>query len=199
MFRVTSQIASKSHSFGRLGTSRQYVSLQDLVFGESSKEPSDKLYKAALAANSEPLPVATKKNGRFISPWSHKTEKKSWDVLKFLLTRQEHKLRSQEVSDTKTLIKPAKVNREKMRGDAKPHFTWLGHATCCYQTDGVFFLTDPVWAERASPSRFFGPKRYIDPPLEIEDLKIDVVLLSHTHYDHLDENAAKRIGNKALW
>ena len=45
----------------------------------------------------------------------------------------------------------------------------------------------------------FHLTRYIDPPIAVEDLHIDVVLLSHTHYDHLDEGTARRIGDRALW
>jgi len=88
---------------------------------------------------------------------------------------------------------------KRIASTAKPHVTWLGHATCLYQTEGTFFLTDPLWSGRASPSQLLGPKRFIEPPVEVEDLKVDVVLLSHTHYDHLDHGSAQRIGNKALW
>lgn len=56
-----------------------------------------------------------------------------------------------------------------------------------------------MWSDRASPLSFAGPKRYIQPPIELEDLKIDVVLLSHTHYDHLDIASVCRIGNRAHW
>jgi glyoxylase-like metal-dependent hydrolase (beta-lactamase superfamily II) len=122
-------------------------------------------------------------------------------VFKYLLTAQQMKLRfkKRKVEDTAHLVTSMRVDRAKCRSTQTPHFTWIGHATCYYQTDGVFFITDPLWSERASPSQMFGPKRFVDPPIEIEDLKIDVVLLSHTHYDHLDADSAKRIGNKALW
>ncbi len=75
----------------------------------------------------------------------------------------------------------------------------MGHASCYYQTDGVYFLTDPVFSQRASFSQYYGPKRFLPPPVDVEDLQIDVVLLSHTHYDHLDHGTAQRIGDKALW
>jgi L-ascorbate metabolism protein UlaG (beta-lactamase superfamily) len=65
--------------------------------------------------------------------------------------------------------------------------TNIGHATYLIQVDGVNILTDPVWWERASPWWWIWPKRYQDPGVRYEDLpKIDVVLLSHNHYDHME-------------
>ncbi len=65
--------------------------------------------------------------------------------------------------------------------------TMIGHATLLIQTAGVNILTDPVWSHRASPLSFAGPKRVAPPGIAFENLpKIDAVLLSHNHYDHLD-------------
>lgn len=64
----------------------------------------------------------------------------------------------------------------------------LGHSTLLIKLDGKFWLTDPVFAERASPFGFAGPKRFHAPPIAREDLpEIEAVILSHDHYDHLDE------------
>jgi L-ascorbate metabolism protein UlaG (beta-lactamase superfamily) len=65
--------------------------------------------------------------------------------------------------------------------------TFVNHATFLIQTGGVTILTDPVWSERASPFRRVGPKRVRAPGVAFADLpKVDLVLLSHNHYDHLD-------------
>src|SRR4051812_44048997 len=64
--------------------------------------------------------------------------------------------------------------------------TWLGHSTLLLEIDGVRVLTDPVFCERASPVPFAGPKRFHPVPVTFDQLpKLDVVLLSHDHHDHL--------------
>ena len=68
-----------------------------------------------------------------------------------------------------------------------PTVTWVGHATLLVQMDHVTFLTDPIWSDAASPVAFMSPRRYVEPGLALEDLpKIDFVVISHNHYDHLD-------------
>jgi L-ascorbate metabolism protein UlaG (beta-lactamase superfamily) len=65
--------------------------------------------------------------------------------------------------------------------------TWLGHASALLEIDGQRVLVDPVWSHRVSPSPVFGPTRLHEPPMRLEDLPpVDVVLISHDHYDHLD-------------
>ena len=71
--------------------------------------------------------------------------------------------------------------------------TWIGHATVLIQTQGLNILTDPVYAERAGPFGF-GPKRVAIPGIAFDDLPpIDVVLVSHNHYDHLDQTTLQRL------
>lgn len=67
------------------------------------------------------------------------------------------------------------------------NFWWLGHATTLVRMNGLNVLTDPIFSDRASPFRFAGPKRCMPAPVGIEGLPhIDVILISHSHYDHLD-------------
>ena len=65
--------------------------------------------------------------------------------------------------------------------------TWLGHASALVELDGTRILTDPVFSQRCSPWQQVGPARLHPVPVTVADLpQIDVVLLSHDHYDHLD-------------
>lgn len=72
--------------------------------------------------------------------------------------------------------------------------TWVGHATLLVQVDGLSILTDPNWSGRAGPTSFIGAPRLNAPGLAFEALpRIDVVTISHDHYDHLDLSTVKRL------
>ncbi|MFD1746354.1 MBL fold metallo-hydrolase [Rhizobium helianthi] len=72
--------------------------------------------------------------------------------------------------------------------------TMVGHASMLIQVAGLNILTDPVWSERTSPVSFVGPKRVNQPGIRLEDLPaIDIVIVTHNHYDHLDIETLKRI------
>lgn len=72
--------------------------------------------------------------------------------------------------------------------------TFIGHATVLIQTNGLNIITDPFLSSRTSPFQFAGPKRVHDPGIQLEDLPpIDVVLLSHNHYDHMDLPALRKL------
>ncbi|WHU01143.1 MULTISPECIES: MBL fold metallo-hydrolase [unclassified Sphingomonas] len=85
---------------------------------------------------------------------------------------------------------PASVEGERMR------VTWIGHASVLVQASGLNILTDPVWSETVGPYGF-GPKRVAEPGVRFEDLpKIDIVLVSHNHYDHMDLATLKRLWDR---
>lgn len=76
--------------------------------------------------------------------------------------------------------------------------TWIGHATMLIQVDGLNILTDPVFSDRVSPLQWTGPKRLIPLPLQLADLPhIDMVVISHNHYDHLDRNTISFLNQQA--
>jgi N-acyl-phosphatidylethanolamine-hydrolysing phospholipase D len=79
-----------------------------------------------------------------------------------------------------------------------PSATWIGHASVLVQSGGLNILTDPVFSERASPVTFLGPKRAQPPGIALDDLPaIDVVVISHNHYDHLDRWSAVQLNERA--
>ncbi len=76
----------------------------------------------------------------------------------------------------------------------QPAVTWIGHATVLAQIGGINLLTDPAFSQRASPVSFIGPKRQQPPGVELAALPhIDVVLVSHNHYDHLDDASVRAL------
>ena len=81
------------------------------------------------------------------------------------------------------------------RGDPEQlTLTWVGHTSFLIQIAGLNVLTDPIWSQRASPVQFVGPRRWVPPAIEFDRLPpIDVVMISHDHYDHLDTNTISRL------
>jgi N-acyl-phosphatidylethanolamine-hydrolysing phospholipase D len=91
------------------------------------------------------------------------------------------------------------VKRNALSGPKMiPAVTWIGHATALVQASGLNMLTDPVFSLRASPVQFLGPARAQPPGMALADLPhIDVVLISHNHYDHLDRLSIKALRDQS--
>lgn len=114
---------------------------------------------------------------RFLNPSEPPTDRSLLDVLRWRLSSRA------AVWPKHVPVTPA-VPTARVDG---LRVTMVGHATVLIQAGGLNILTDPVWSERASPFRTFGPRRVTDPGIAFADLPpIDLVLLSHNHYDHLD-------------
>ncbi|RDV16885.1 MBL fold metallo-hydrolase [Pontibacter diazotrophicus] len=81
--------------------------------------------------------------------------------------------------------------------DTATVITWLGHSAFLVEIDGKRLLLDPMMGDRASPFSFIGPKRFSELPVSIEALpRIDAVLISHDHYDHLDYSSIQKLSEK---
>jgi len=75
--------------------------------------------------------------------------------------------------------------------------TWLGHSTVLIDIDGLRVLTDPVWGPRASPSSLAGPKRFQPVPVSLREMPpLDLVIVSHDHYDHLDYPTIRELAKR---
>lgn len=86
---------------------------------------------------------------------------------------------------------PATVDGDAIR------LAYVGHASFLLQVAGLNILIDPVWSERVSPFKSFGPKRVNKPGIALKDLpRIDIVLISHNHYDHLDLATLRAVNRK---
>ncbi|UVO55207.1 MBL fold metallo-hydrolase [Sphingomonas sp. SUN039] len=91
-------------------------------------------------------------------------------------------------------VTPAKPER-RVEGE-RMVATWVGHATWLIQTNGLNILTDPIWGPTAGPFGF-GPRRVAEPGIRFEDLPpIDLVVISHNHYDHMDLGTLKRLWDR---
>ncbi|MBV8464626.1 MAG: MBL fold metallo-hydrolase [Burkholderiales bacterium] len=89
------------------------------------------------------------------------------------------------------------LTREALQAAPNQSVFRLGHSTVLLKLNGDFWLTDPVFSERASPVQWAGPKRFHQPPIGIAELPpIKGVILSHDHYDHLDHGAILQLAGK---
>jgi len=101
-------------------------------------------------------------------------------------------------------IAPVEPGPDGARAPWEIRLTWIGHATFLIQLPGLNLLTDPVWSDRSSPIGFAGPRRFVPPPIALDELpEIHAVLLSHDHYDHLDRPTVRalhrRFGGALTW
>src|SRR5919108_5395619 len=131
-------------------------------------------------------------NGRFRNPWP-KSDPHGWgSLLRWVRDRRTHPPALSPPRGSFPTSAPEVVRPRAREGEFT--VTWIGHSTILLQIGRLNVLTDPVFSQRAFPVQWMGPSRIMDPALEIGALPpIDVVLLSHSHYDHLDRQAVKRI------
>jgi L-ascorbate metabolism protein UlaG (beta-lactamase superfamily) len=123
---------------------------------------------------------------KFINPGNVK-EHGFKDLMKWMRTREKGEWKEQ-----KDLL-PGAPPPPVIQGDSV-RVTFVNHSTFLIQTMGLNILTDPIWSERASPVGFSGPKRIRPPGIRYEDLPgIDIILLTHNHYDHLDISTLKKL------
>src|SRR3989339_1266260 len=135
-------------------------------------------------------PVSDHFNGEKFHNIDSSSSHSTWDLLRFLL------FSSKGDWDDWWNEKPGPKPSERITADSLV-VTFINHATFLIQTNGINILTDPVWSELVSPVPVIGMERHRPPGIRFEDLPpIDVVLVSHNHYDHLDLPTLKRLAEK---
>jgi len=135
--------------------------------------PASGHYDGARFFNPEAVsPQSSASRRNFFSRWAGSSERAPWP----------------DHVPVRPTVPPPRVPGDAMR------VTWIGHSTVLVQTRGLNILTDPTWSERASPFSFVGPRRVRAPGVRFEDLpRIDLVLVSHNHYDHMDLPTLRRL------
>lgn len=133
----------------------------------------------------------------FTNPYIEQSDKTFFTFLKMRLTTDEWA----DHASQRDGVPRQQVDFGSIRKPgAQPQITWIGHSTFLIQYRGINLLTDPVFSRRASPLSFAGPQRYTNPAFKIEQLPpIDYVVISHNHYDHLDADTVRRLGNATQW
>lgn len=139
---------------------------------------------------------ADSKNGRFLnSELEYKNSfSKIWDV-------SVEYFRAKRNSPVPVEPLPVrKISPQELAKDSLPALYRLGHSSVLIHLDGEYFLTDPVFSDRASPVQWAGPKRFHEAPVSLEQLPmLKAVIISHDHYDHLDKDTVKKLSDKAEW
>ena len=129
-------------------------------------------------------PAHHKPGGGFRNPWPGGERQPASGLVRWMLQRLRHGRPEDPPASVFDVATPSFASRGAAGEIAA---TWVGHSTVLVQLGALNVLTDPVWSSRASPVPFAGPKRWVAPGVALGALPpIDLVLLSHNHYDHCD-------------
>lgn len=145
---------------------------------------------AASALSQSPLPPHHTAEG-FRNPDPDRREASGWEHFRFLFNRLTEAIQGPEYWPFEVVANDGAALRDNTGG--RRTVTWIGHSTLLVQMAGVNILTDPIWSLRAGPHPSLGPHRVVRPGLDFAALpRIDAVLISHDHYDHLDAATVQR-------
>ncbi|XP_072257816.1 N-acyl-phosphatidylethanolamine-hydrolyzing phospholipase D [Pyxicephalus adspersus] len=197
-----------SNQYPKETVRKRQNSIRSSRSSESSRS-SRKSFKLDLRLEEDVTKSMKDKNGRFVNPWPTWKNPSYYNALKWAITEKNNSNiphSKEELDRTLPVIEPYFVKYPGKIGKTENgiRITWLGHASVMVEMDDLIFLTDPIFSQRASPFSIAGPKRFRGPPCTIEQLpKIDAVVISHTHYDHLDYNTVlglnQRFGTELRW
>lgn len=146
--------------------------------------PNDRSVLSLMSPHRDP-------NGRFRNPWPGASPRGFSDFLKWVWGRRGPRRLATPLSAFPAAV-PAFSEPRAAVGEVV--ITWIGHSSFLLQIGSVNILLDPIWSERASPVSFAGPRRIAAPAVGFDSLPpIDLVLVSHDHYDHLDLATVQRL------
>jgi N-acyl-phosphatidylethanolamine-hydrolysing phospholipase D len=134
-------------------------------------------------------------NGRFRNPWPGGEPN---GLTQFLRWRRERRAAPPPADpDPSTFARATPSFRAPRANEGEISATWVGHSTVLVQLGGLNILTDPIWSDRASPLPWIGPRRWVPPGVALDSLPpLDLVLLSHNHYDHLDAPTVRALARR---
>ncbi|XP_030411949.1 N-acyl-phosphatidylethanolamine-hydrolyzing phospholipase D [Gopherus evgoodei] len=177
--------------------------------GSDSSRTSRKSFRLDYRLEEDVTKSKRDKDGKFVNPWPTWKSPSLPNILKWALVEKNNSnipSSKQELDKELPVLNPYFIPNPELVGKTGTgmRVTWLGHASVMVEMDGLVILTDPIFSQRASPAQFVGPKRFRGPPCTVDQLpKIDAVMISHTHYDHLDYNTVeslnKRFGTELRW
>lgn len=141
------------------------------------------------------LPPHHRPGGGFHNPWVSRAVPGFGSLLKWMLVHRTTRPRPKDPDPSVfARVRPSFVAPRAPA--AQLTITWVGHASLLVQLGGLNILTDPMWSMRASPVRFAGPKRWVEPGIALDELPpLDIVVQSHNHYDHLDHVTVRRLAD----
>jgi N-acyl-phosphatidylethanolamine-hydrolysing phospholipase D len=129
---------------------------------------------------------------RFRNPWPDSDPRGPADLFRWLLERRTRPHAPTPAPGSFPVAAPEVTYPRSADGVCDA--TWIGHSTVLLQLSGLNLIADPVFSRRASPVQWLGPRRVMEPGLALGDLPpLDLVLLSHNHYDHLDRSSVRQL------
>ena len=142
------------------------------------------------------LPSHHRPGGGFRNPWPGAQMHGFLDFLKWSLIERRRNPRRPDPDPSVFTLTASSYVVPRAAPDLST-ITWIGHTSFLIQMGGFNVLTDPVWSERASPVQFAGPRRWVPPAVDFDELPpVDAVILSHDHYDHLDSSTVSHLAHR---
>ena len=145
--------------------------------------------------DSEGKVVPFMENGRYMNPWMKDRPNPAKFFASWFFGTDESNIPGKaQLQETLPVKSPGWLPDPSNYTNARARVTWLGHASVLAEIDGHTILTDPIFSDRASAVQFAGPQRYTKAPCKVEELPdISAVVISHSHYDHLDLNTVSSL------